>query len=256
MKKDYILIIDSGIGGLSTLSEIYKKLPANFIYFADNKHAPYGNHSNDEIYEFLKEIIDSVCLNYKIVMVVLACNTATTSAIDKLRNEFSGIKFIGTEPAIKLAYKLNYKHILSVATPTTIKTKKYKHLASSLNVCIKNLALSSFASIIEEYFVSRSIFALFCMQKNIYEIVRKSRNCDCLCLGCTHYIFVKNNLKKITKLPAFDGNFGVFKQVLFWHAKLGIKKESYAKVKFLVSNQTRATKEIYKKIFYEILAKV
>ena len=256
MQKEYILVIDSGIGGLSTLSEIYSKLPANFIYFADNKHAPYGNHTHDEIYKFLKEIIDSVCKKYKVVMVVLACNTATTSAIDKLRDEFLGIKFIGTEPAVKLAYNLNYKRILSVATPTTITTKKYKYLESSLNVCIKDLALSTFASSIEEYFVSRSIFARFVMQKNIYEIARKSRGSDCLCLGCTHYVFVKDKIKQTAKLPAFDGNFGVFKQVLFWHAKLGLKSEPQAHVKFLVTDQSRGTKEIYKKIFYEILAKV
>lgn len=256
MKKEYILFIDSGIGGLSTLSIAYKNLPTNYIYYADNKHVPYGNHTKDEIYEFLKQIVVSMLKKFKLIMVVLACNTATTSAIDKLRDKFKGIKFIGTEPAIRLAHKSNYKHILSVATPTTIKQKKYKHLESSLNVCIKNLALSTFASSIESYYISRSIYAYFIMQKNIYTIAKKSRSSDCLCLGCTHYVFVKDRLKKITKLPAFDGNFGVFKQVLFWHAKLSTRAQSKSTVIFFVSDPSSGTKEIYKKIFYEILAKV
>ena len=118
MKKEYILVIDSGIGGLSTLCEIYKVLPANYIYFADNKNAPYGKHKKEDVYNFLETIIGSVCLKFKVSMVVLACNTATTTSIEKLRDKFTGIKFIGTEPAIKLAGSFGNKKILSVATPT------------------------------------------------------------------------------------------------------------------------------------------
>ena len=256
MKKDYILFIDSGIGGLSTLCKIYKTLPANYIYFADIKNAPYGNKSPDKIYECLKEIIISVSKKYNIKIVVLACNTATTTSINKLRDEFCKIHFVGAEPAIMLAYKLNYRHILCVATNSTIKQKKYQHLVSSLNADIKSLGLKSFAKNIEDYFCHKSIWAYFECLKIIYKIASKSSNFDCLVLGCTHYVFFQNLIKKITNKPTLDGNLGVFKQVCFWHAKLNMNKSINSTLKFLFSFNQKHSTQIYKKIFHEILAKV
>lgn len=256
MKKEYILFIDSGMGGLSTLGLAYKNLPTNYIYYADNKNAPYGNHTKDEVYRFVKNIVDEMKYKYNILIVVLACNTATTAAIERLRTHFKTIKFIGTEPAIKLGYKLDYKRILMVATPTTIKQKKYKHLMGSTNVYVKNLALPTFASSIENFMVTKSIYACFIMQKNIYQIAQKSRNSDCLILGCTHYVLIKHKISKITQKITLDGNFGVLKQVLFWHAKLFSKNTNRSSVKFVISGDLKAPTEIYKKIFHEILAKV
>lgn len=254
MKKEYILFIDSGVGGLSTLCETYRVLPANFIYFADNKHSPYGNHSEDKIYKFLEDIVVSVSKTYSLIMVVLACNTATTSSIKRLRDKFKTIKFIGTEPAIKLGFKNNYKRILTIATPATIRQKKYKHLVNSLNANVKNLALKNFASNIENYFVHRSFCAYFNVLKNIYKIATSSRSSDCLILGCTHYVLFKNKIIQISKKPAFDGNLGVSKQVLFWHEILSETKQIKPTIKFLSSDNKSCPKEIYKKIFYEILA--
>lgn len=255
MKKDYILFIDSGIGGLSTLCKCYKKINANFIYFADNLNAPYGNHSQDEIYKFLENIILTLLKKYHISIVVLACNTATTSSINKLRRRFQELYFIGTEPAIMLAYNLNFKRILSVATPTTINQKKYKKLAKSIDATIKNLALPTFASSIEEYFVSKTIYSYFEMQKNIYKIASISRNFDCLVLGCTHYVTLKDKICKIASKPTLDGNDGVSKQVQFYHAKIYRQNNAKQSIKIMLSNNKNNLKQIYKKIFNEILAK-
>ena len=66
MKKEYILFIDSGIGGLTTLAETTKILNANYIYFADSIHAPYGSHSAEELLCFLREIIENLLKTYNI----------------------------------------------------------------------------------------------------------------------------------------------------------------------------------------------
>lgn len=256
MKKEYILVIDSGIGGLSTLSQIYKKVSANFIYFADNKNAPYGNHKKEEIFKFLDEIIKKTISKYKVVMVVLACNTATTSSIEKLRNKYKHIKFVGTEPAINLAIKSNYKNILCVATKATIKQKRLKTLKKRSFSNVKFLGLTNFASAIEDYFVCKNFWAYFVILKNLYQIAKKSRNFDCLVLGCTHYIFLDDKIRKFSNKPTFDGNTGVANQVLFWHAKITKNPANKPNVKFLFSNPNFAMLQIYKKIFYEILAKV
>lgn len=151
MKKEYILVIDSGTGGLSILGKAYRAISANFIYFADNKNCPYGKHKKKEIFGFLKSIIDKVLSRYKVSVVVLACNTATTSSISKLRSAYPDLIFVGTEPAIKLACNLGYKNILMISTPVTANQKKYRELKSSLNSKILTLKMPNFAENIEKW---------------------------------------------------------------------------------------------------------
>lgn len=255
MKKDYILFIDSGVGGLSTLAETYQKLPANYLYFADNKNSPYGNHSANEIFEYLKEIINSLRLTYNIKIIVLACNTATTSAIKSLRNHFSSIKFIGTEPALKVAKNKGFKNIFCVSTPATLKQPKFISLKEAINENIIEYPAKMLASCIEKYHLHPSIATFYNLKKELYKIALKSKKCDSIVLGCTHYVLVKTDILSITNKPVFDGNVGVSNQVIFWHNKLA-KKPNKSSVKFFVSNTQIAPKEIYKKIFNEILAKV
>ena len=93
---------DSGLGGLTILSEVYQMLPnEQLIYLADSKNAPYGKKSKEEIISLsiknTEKLIDLGCK-----MIVVACNTATTNAIKYLRENYS-IPFIGIEPAIKPA---------------------------------------------------------------------------------------------------------------------------------------------------------
>ena len=125
MKKEYIVFIDSGIGGLTTLSESIKLINRDYIFFADNKHAPYGSHSKKDIYSYIKNIIDNLLQRYHINNIILACNTATTSAIEKLRLTYPNINIIGTEPAVNLANKYGLNSAFCIATPTTIKQQKY-----------------------------------------------------------------------------------------------------------------------------------
>lgn len=69
MKKEYILFIDSGVGGLSILSEVCKLFPSNFIYFSDNGHCPYGSRSKSDIFELLKNIIVELKRFFEIISV-------------------------------------------------------------------------------------------------------------------------------------------------------------------------------------------
>ena len=155
-----------------------------------------------------------------------------------------------------LAYKLNYKHILCIATNATIKQNKYQHLVSALNADIKSLGLKNFAKNIEDYFCYKSFWAYFGCLKTLYKIIAKNSAADCLVLGCTHYTFFKEKLQKITNKTILDGNFGVFKQVCFWHEKICNKNLSKKQINFLFSSYQKPLTQIYKKIFHEILAKV
>ena len=255
MKKEYILVIDSGVGGLSVLKELCKILPAKYLYFADNKHCPYGSHSKSEITKFLTEIIDFYRKKYTIKLVVLACNTATTASIDKLRNRYQDICFVGTEPAIKLAKTMRFRHILSLTTPTTAKQRKYKLLKNSLNVSIKTVSLPHFASNIEHFLCCGTLSDELRTKSDIFFIKKLSKNHDCIVLGCTHYALIKHSIQKYIDIPVIDGNIHIARQALKCAQLLGINQANKATVKFVLSSQFSGSKQIYKKILGQILAK-
>lgn len=287
MKKHYILFIDSGTGGLSTLAEIYKMIPANFIYFADNKNCPYGSRTKKELLFILKSIIDEMLEKYDVKMVVLACNTATTSSIDKLRSIYKNIDFVGIEPAIRLASKMGFNRILTLSTPVTAHQSKYLKLKHNLPNKITSLCMPDFAYNIEfflthkNYFTKKSkcrnssaylnpddIFSCKNNQplefsenflsrikliKNLYTISAKSNTYDCIVLGCTHYCLIQENISIATKKPLISGNFGVAKQII---KHLNDKNLSFTKksIIFKLSDYSKTTKQNYIKIFNQILA--
>ncbi len=256
MKKNYILFIDSGIGGLTTLCECVKKLKTNYLYYADNINAPYGNHNKTEIFNYIKNIISSLILKYNIKIVVLACNTATTSAITKLRTEFNKIVFIGTEPAIKLAKNLGFNNIFCAVTPTTLKQNKFKALIKSINANITLYSPKMLAVVVENYYTNKTILNFYKLKKELFLFLQKSKKSNSIVLGCTHYVFIKEILSKLTNKTIIDGNLGVSKQLQEIYHKLTFPQNKKSNIKFFVSNAHICSKEIYKKIFTEILAKV
>ena len=118
-------IFDSGVGGLSIWKEIRDMLPyESTIYLSDSKHAPYGPKGQKTIIDLsIKNsqwLIDHGCK-----LIVVACNTATTNAIDQLRNKFS-VPFIGIEPAIKpAALQSKTKKIGILATEGTLSSNLF-----------------------------------------------------------------------------------------------------------------------------------
>src|SRR5579871_2175006 len=94
-------IFDSGVGGLSVWQEITTLLPnESMIYVGDSEHAPYGKLSVDEIYHLSKKITQFL-LTHNVKMLVIACNTATVSCLERIRSDFRNLPVIGTVPVIK-----------------------------------------------------------------------------------------------------------------------------------------------------------
>ena len=241
-----ILVIDSGIGGLSTLSSISKTIKANYIYFADNKFAPYGNKSSEFIKNRLVEVISSLQTKYKFSIVILACNTATTSAIKHLRAYFPKLMFVGTEPAYKVAIDNGYKKPAIIATKRTI-----NHISNFLSNKFNLISSTNLASNIENVFVFDSKKHKYQLLKDIYKLKKDSLSNDCLVLGCTHYVFLKQKLLKLLKIPIIEGNQGVSKQVFRNYQQNQIKKSSY---KIILSHKNQTSLQNYKKILRQILA--
>ena len=241
-----ILVIDSGIGGLSTLVKAIKQTNANYIYFADNKFSPYGKKESVFLKNRLTEIINSAIKKYNISMAILACNTATTSAIHFLRKTFPNLTIIGTEPALKVALDKGFKNPALVATPRTI-----ENIKNNVDKKIKLLKSKTLASLIEQYYLSPSPLNSFNLTKELFKIKTKLKTSDCLVLGCTHYCFLKEKLSKITKLPLINGNSGVSNQISRNYA---FKTTNNCSIKIILSDKNSSSMKKYKKILKQILA--
>lgn len=245
-----ILFIDSGIGGLTTLSETVKLLNANYIYYADNKFAPYGTKDDAFLKSRLEEIIKTHLLNNDISMVVLACNTATTTSISYLRQTFKNLTIIGTEPAIKLATDQNFQSPAIIATPQTISHLKKNVTKNCLLIPHKNLA-----SLIENAFLKPSPKTNFELTKEIFSLKTSLKSRDCIVLGCTHYPFIKQKLQKILSQTVLDGNKGVANRIFSLQSNQNQQQQRISTVKIELSSYKNDALQKYKKILKQTLAK-
>ena len=207
MNNKPIGIFDSGVGGLSVLRTIKKTIPnEKFIYCADFKNAPYGQKSKQEITDITFDNMEYL-ISRDVKAVVVACNTATSAAIEKLRDAYK-IPVLGIEPAIKPAsQKIDYGKTLVLATSATLKFMKFQKLYESLGdrdvIPVECPGLSNLIESakpngkqINQYLVK--IFSKF---KNI--------NISAVVIGCTHFSFIEDDIKRaLDGVEVFDGRYG------------------------------------------------
>lgn len=205
-------VFDSGIGGLNILKELRRQMPNyNFLYYADSKNNPYGEKTDNELLFITSSIVKYLQIN-DCKLVVIACNTATTRCMKKLREKYKDLIFVGTVPAIKVACDKGFKKILVMATPATIESKRTEELIrdnKKLNQEIYLVSCYGLANAIEtkDYYKIRKIL------KNIHEEY-KNKNIDCIVLGCTHYPNIKRQiLEFFPNVELLDGIDGVAKEV-------------------------------------------
>lgn len=117
-----ILFFDSGMGGLSVLSEVRRANPeAAYYYLFDHEGFPYGQKSEDFLVERVTALLTQVSTHLNPDLIVIACNTASTVVLDKIRPRFTRIPIVGVVPAIKTAGQLSHKRkIALLATPGTV----------------------------------------------------------------------------------------------------------------------------------------
>lgn len=198
-------IFDSGIGGLSVFREIRKLLPEQgYIYYSDSAHCPYGEKSKEYIIDRARSITRRL-MGMGAEIVVVACNTATAAAISTLRKEFP-IKFIGMEPAIKPAAALTKTGVVGVlATAGTLKAEKYldtrEKWAQSITV-VEHIG-EGFVELVEKGQTSGAE-AEAVVQNSLIPLLEAGA--DTIVLGCTHYPFLADTIKKVAAAHGADGN--------------------------------------------------
>jgi glutamate racemase len=206
---------DSGVGGISVLKEARNLLPyENFIYFGDSKNAPYGIKSVEEVKKLTFAAVDFL-ISKGVKAIVIACNTATSAAIEDLRNNYIDIPIIGIEPALKPAVESkNPGKIIIMATPMTLSETKFSNLMNSFKhkAEIIPLPCAGLVELIENGNIEGKEVNLYLTQKlNPY----LSSAISSVVLGCTHYPFIKAELSKILgkSTEIIDGSLGTAKQL-------------------------------------------
>lgn len=206
-------VLDSGIGGTTVLDKMVELLPnEEYIYYADTKNNPYGEKSEEELYKIVRNIVTFLIDKKNCKIIVLACNTATTKCMKKLRKEFPEMLFVGTVPAIKVACDNHYKHTLVLATPATIDSERMTELVQDNkkeNQEINLYPCPGLADAIEKQEEDKITQILEKIKRKT-----KAKKIDSIVLGCTHYPLIKDKIKKyFPKAALLDGSSGVAKEV-------------------------------------------
>ena len=189
-----IAFFDSGIGGLSVLAEALRRFSgAEFLYFADEDHVPYGTKSRAEIVRLSLDAVGFL-VSRGADGVVVACNTATSAAISELRGAFS-VPVIGMEPAVKLAAdSFGSRPTLLIATPLTIAGEKLARLVGRLECETWSLPLPRLVEFAQDLeFDSPAVRAYLREELAKFELERLGS----LVLGCTHFNYFKDVLREI-----------------------------------------------------------
>jgi glutamate racemase len=183
-------VFDSGVGGLSVLSEIRRLLPKpDVIYLADRANAPYGQRSLEAVRGFA-EACTAHLLELGAGLVVVACNTASAAALHHLRAIHPEVPFVGMEPAVKPAAALTRSKVVGVlATAATFQGELFASVVGRFadGVTIINQACPGWADLVETGVTSGPV-AEAVVAQHLDPVLEAGA--DTLVLGCTHYPFL------------------------------------------------------------------
>ncbi|MGD8189368.1 glutamate racemase [Brevibacillus ginsengisoli] len=211
-----IAFFDSGLGGLTVLREAVKLLPhEEYYYFADSLHVPYGPKPKEEVREYIFQAVDKLS-QMGIKALVVACNTATSIAVNELR-QTCNFPVIGIEPAVKPAverFRESGQRVLVLATLLTLQEPKFHELVRRVDD--ENIVdYLPFPELVEHcenlQYHDDIILPLLKNKLTSYDMSQYG----VIVLGCTHFPFYKWHLKKIlpNNIEIIDGSVGTTKRL-------------------------------------------
>ena len=196
MNAKQVLIFDSGVGGLSVYHEIIQKNPyINSYYLFDNAYFPYGELKNDFLIKRLTELLLSFVKKHPIDLIVIACNTASTAALDALRCQFT-IPVVGVVPAIKPAARLTENGVIGLlATPATVNRNYTSQLISLFAGDLEVLKIGSTELVkLAEEKLHGLVINKDRLKKVLEPWLSLDKRPDTLVLGCTHFPLLKKEI--------------------------------------------------------------
>lgn len=225
-----VLVLDSGIGGLSVLREIRLLLACELVYVADKAFFPYGNKSPHILFKLVASLIDLALLKYQEWgkappdAVVIACNTASTRVLDQLRQRY-GFPIVGVVPAIKPAGLVSATGVIGVlATPNTVQSPYLEDLRSTHVPHVQLIAHGSMALV--ELAELQFWDGAACDFNEVMQAVAplfetpQSHEIDVIVLACTHFPMLRPRIEAVLlqlaqrKIAVLDSGKAVARQVL------------------------------------------
>lgn len=197
---------DSGLGGLAVLKEVEKEMPQySYIYLGDNARTPYGSHSHDTIYKFTKQGVAHL-FKKGAEVVILACNTASSSALRRIQQEFlpkyypkKKVLGIIIPTAEEVISKTKTGEIGILATEATVHSFAYPKEITKMNESLKvhQQAGTLLVPIIEAGELDWDGLDSI-IKKYLNELFERSKKIDTLVLACTHYALIEDKIRKHT----------------------------------------------------------
>ena len=205
--KDLIGFFDSGLGGISVLHEAHRIMPnENYIFFGDNRNAPYGPRPLDEIRSLTAAGIQRL-LDRDVKAIVIACNTATSAYADILRSEHPELPIVGMEPALKPAhYARHGGKVIVLATDATLRLAKFERLMQRYGDDVIPVVGEGLVELVE----SGKALAPE-TEARVRELLKPYENeqIDAIVLGCTHFPYLRPHVRKLyPHAQVFDGRDG------------------------------------------------
>jgi glutamate racemase len=221
-----ILVFDSGVGGLTIVKAITTRLPqCEIVYASDTAAFPYGSKNEDELISRVDKVLHQLQDYCQADIIVVACNTASTVALPKIRERFD-LPIVGVVPAIKPAAQLSQSQVMGLlATEGTVKREYTKSLIEEFAGDCKVIAVGSNAlvSMAENKLRDESI-----SQQALVKIIQpftENKNIDTVILACTHFPLLKPELKAC--LPEIqhwvDSGDAIARRVEYWLGECGLE---------------------------------
>ncbi|MCA0926912.1 glutamate racemase [Ruegeria profundi] len=193
-------IFDSGLGGLTVLDAVQKRLPdVDFLYYADSAHAPYGVRDAENIHELTRHAVNDLW-NRGCDLVILACNTASAAALRRMQEEGvpEGKRVLGVfVPLIEALTERQWgdnspprevaiKHVALFATPATVSSRAFQRELAfrAIGVDVEAQACGGVVDAIED---GDMILAEALVRSHVDALKRKMPEPQAAILGCTHY---------------------------------------------------------------------
>lgn len=241
-------VFDSGVGGVSVLRDLVRLLPRErFIYYGDNKNAPYGTRSEEEIRALSLDVANWL-LGRDVKAMLVACNTATSAAIQTLR-EWLSIPVVGMEPALKPAYELHADgKILVLATPATLRQAKFHRLYERYGEHAVALPCPELVEFVESGRCEGDEIDAY-LARRFADV--QGEKLAAAVLGCTHFSFLKKALgRALPGVPLLDGNEGSARRLEYLLRENGtLREDGEGSVEFFTSGDEDVFLPLMRRLF-------
>lgn len=216
----------------------------DYIYYADTDNVPYGVKSKEEIIQYVDGAIDFL-ISKGVKAIVIACNTATSVAIDYLRSKYS-LPILGMEPAVKSAIKKGAsQRVMVIATPLTVREDKLRNLLHQVDDdhLVDLLPLPKLVSFAEAgMFEEKEVKAYLANELAFYHL----KDYSALVLGCTHFNYFKDTFRGVfpEKVEFIDGSTGTVNHLKHILEENGLLEHNTGVVDYYISGRLVAEEEM------------